>query len=107
MDSVKLLVLTTCAGRDEAIRLANLLVESRLAACVNIIDRVSSVYRWKDTIEQGTEALLIIKTTSGRYAELEAEVREHSSYELPEIVAVGVERGLPEYLSWVAGATAR
>ncbi|HEY8519608.1 MAG TPA: divalent-cation tolerance protein CutA [Gammaproteobacteria bacterium] len=96
-----LLVLTTCGTPAAAERLARQLVAERLAACVNRIDRVTSCYRWKGEVEQAEESLLLIKTTEDRYAAVERTIREQSGYELPEVVAVGVERGLPDYLAWV------
>lgn len=96
-----LLVLTTCAEPAAAAALAESLVASRLAACVNAIDGVSSTYRWEGKIERGTETLLVIKTTRARYRELEDHIREHSGYELPEIVAVRSDTGLAAYLGWV------
>jgi periplasmic divalent cation tolerance protein len=100
----QLLVLTTCEQGDKARELAEALVATRCAACVNLIDGVSSVYRWKDAIEQGSEVLLLIKTTADRYAAVEKAIRDRSNYELPEIIAVGIERGLPAYLDWIAAA---
>lgn len=100
-----LLVLTSLPDADSAQTLANLLVEQGLAACVNILAPCRSVYRWQDKIEAASEVPLLIKTTTERYAALEAAILAHHPYELPEIVAVSVERGLPEYLAWVAQAT--
>ena len=101
-----LLVLTNLPDAASAQTLATLLVEQRLAACVNILAPCSSVYRWQDKIETASEIPLFIKTTAERYAALAAAIRAHHPYELPEIVAVSIERGLPEYLAWVAQATA-
>lgn len=101
-----LLVLTNLPDADSAQKLATLLVEQGLAACVNILGPCRSVYRWQDKIEAASEVPLLIKTTTERYAALEAAILAHHPYELPEIVAVSVERGLPEYLAWVAQATA-
>ncbi len=100
-----LLVLTNLPDADSALTLATLLIEQRLAACVNILAPCRSVYRWQDRIEAVSEVPLFIKTTTERYAALEAAILAHHPYELPEIVAVPVERGLPEYLAWVAQAT--
>ena len=101
-----LLVLTTCDSAASAAALAEHLVGTRLAACVNAIDRVASTYTWESRIEHATETLLLIKTTSARYAAVESAIRQRSSYELPEVVAVPVDRGLPGYLDWVRSATA-
>ncbi|AKU10271.1 divalent cation tolerance protein [Azoarcus sp. CIB] len=101
-----LVVLTNCPDAACADALAALLVERRLAACVNVLAPCRSVYRWQDRIESATEVPLLIKTTPVRYAELEAAIRENHPYELPEIIAVPVMRGLPGYLDWVAAETA-
>jgi periplasmic divalent cation tolerance protein len=72
---------------------------------VNILAPCRSVYRWQDKIEEASEVPLLIKTTAGRYAELETTIRAHHPYELPEIIAVSIERGLSEYLDWVVAET--
>jgi periplasmic divalent cation tolerance protein len=101
-----LLVLTTCATSEEAAGLATALVEQRLAACVNSVEGVASTYRWRDSVQRERECLLIIKTTEARYAALEAAIRSRTSYELPEVLAVRVDTGLPDYLGWLeAGVT--
>jgi periplasmic divalent cation tolerance protein len=100
-----LIVLTTCADAATGARLAQSLVEQRLAACVNAIDGVNSTYRWNGQLERGTETILIIKTTPARYEALEAHIRSHAGYELPEILAVRSEGGLTAYLDWVSAET--
>ena len=95
-------MLTTCANRDQSRELAELLVERRLAACVNIMNQVTSIYRWRNKIEQDEENLLVIKTTENRFAALQQMIQERSSYELPEIVAVRVHTGSADYLNWLA-----
>ncbi|MBI5923195.1 MAG: divalent-cation tolerance protein CutA [Betaproteobacteria bacterium] len=100
-----LLVLTTLPDDDSAQALATHLIEQSLAACVNILPPCRSVYRWQGKIEDASEVPVWIKTTEECYPELEAAIRAHHPYELPEIVAVSVERGLPEYLAWVAQST--
>jgi periplasmic divalent cation tolerance protein len=100
-----LLVLTNLPDRAAAERLADLLVEQRLAACVNILAPCRSVYRWKGAVQRDEEHPMLIKTTAERYPELEKALRAGHPYELPEIVAVPIERGLPAYLEWVAGET--
>lgn len=99
-----LLVYVTCPPQAAA-ALAQTLVESRLAACVNILPGVTSVYRWQDEVQCDDESLLLIKTTRARYAALEQAVHEHHPYELPEVLAVAVEAGLPAYLDWLRDAT--
>ena len=100
-----LLVLTNLPDRAAAERLADSLVEKRLAACVNILAPCLSVYRWKDAMQRDEEHPLLVKTTAERYAALEAAIRAGHPYELPEIIAVPIERGLPAYLDWVAAQT--
>lgn len=97
-----LLVLTSLPERAAAERLADALLEQRLAACVNILAPCRSVYRWKGALQHDDEHPMLIKTTSERYAALEAAIRASHPYELPEIIAVPIERGLQAYLDWVA-----
>ena len=100
-----LLVLTNLPDRAAAERLADLLVGKRLAACVNILAPCRSVYRWNGAVQHDEEHPMLIKTTAERYPELEKALRAGHPYELPEIVAVPIERGLPAYLEWVAAET--
>jgi periplasmic divalent cation tolerance protein len=100
------LVFTNLPDAEAAGKLATHLVEHRLAACVNVLAPCRSVYRWQGRVEEADEVPLLVKTTATRYAALEAAIREQHPYELPEIVAVPVSRGLPEYLAWVAAETA-
>ncbi len=95
-------VLTNLPDLATATKLARLLVEQRLAACVNVLAQCSSVYRWQDTIEMATEVPVLIKTVASRYPLVEAAIRANHPYELPEIVSVPVVAGLGEYLGWVA-----
>ncbi len=100
-----LLVLTNLPDAEAAHRLAATLVTGRLAACVNILAPCRSVYRWQGKVEEAQEVPMLIKTTAARYAMLEAAIRAAHPYELPEIVAVPLAHGLPDYLAWVAAAT--
>ena len=100
-----LLVLTNLPDREAAEKLADALVEGRVAACVNILAPCRSVYRWKGVLQRDEEHPVLAKTTEDRYPALEALIRANHPYELPEIVAVPVERGLPAYLDWVAAET--
>jgi periplasmic divalent cation tolerance protein len=100
-----LLVLTSLPDRAAAERLAALLIEQRLAACVNILAPCRSVYRWKGAVQRDEEHPMLIKTTAERYPALEKVLREGHPYELPEIIAVPIERGLPAYLDWVNAET--
>ena len=96
-----IVVFITAGNRDEAVRLAEMLVEVRLAACVQILPGVESVYRWQGKIERQNEVLLIAKTLNSKFDELEKEVRAVHSYETPEIVAVPVVSGSGPYLEWL------
>lgn len=101
-----LLVITNLPDADSAGRIGRLLVEQRLAACVNILAPCTSVYRWNDAVETATEIPLLIKTTLARYPALQAALTAAHPYELPEIVAVPLLEGLPAYLAWVGTETA-
>ncbi len=94
-------VFITAANKDEAARLAEMLVEARRAACVQILPGMESVYRWQGKIERQPEVLLIAKTLRSKFAELEREVRAVHSYETPEIVAVPIVNGSAPYLEWL------
>ena len=100
-----LLVLTNLPDADSAGRVARLLIDRRLAACVNILAPCTSVYRWQDAIETAAEVPVLIKTTLARYPELQAALTEAHPYELPEIVAVPLHEGLPAYLAWIGAET--
>jgi periplasmic divalent cation tolerance protein len=100
-----LLVLTNLPDRAAAERLAGALIEQRVAACVNILSPCRSVFRWKSAVQSEEEHPVLIKTTAERYDALEAAIRAGHPYELPEIIAVPIERGLPAYLAWVDAET--
>ena len=104
-DEKALLVFCTCPDEATAARLAGELVERRLAACVNRLAGVVSTYSWQGKVNHDDEVLLIIKTTEDRYCALERTLAELHPYELPEILAVPVNTGLPGYLDWVAEST--
>jgi periplasmic divalent cation tolerance protein len=97
----KIVVLSTCASLEEAEKLARALVEQRLAACVNIIPGMTSVYRWQGNLETAAECLLLIKSSSHRFEELRAALEKEHSYELPEIIALPVLDGAANYLNWI------
>ena len=101
-----LLVLTNLPDRAAAERLADALIERRLAACVNILAPCRSVYRWKGAVQRDEEHPMLIKTTTARYPALETAIRAGHPYELPEIIAVPIGPGLPAYLEWVDSETA-
>lgn len=100
-----LIVLTNLPDTDSADRLARQLIEQRAAACVNRLAPCVSTYRWQGAIETATEVPLLIKTTRTAYPRLEQAIREAHPYELPEIVAIPADRGLPAYLAWVGQET--
>ncbi len=101
-----LLVITNLPDRAAAEKLADALLEKRVAACVNILAPCRSVFRWQGALQHDEEHPVLIKTTREAYAALEAQIRAHHPNELPEIIAVPIERGLPAYLDWVAAQTA-
>ena len=96
-----IVVLITAPNREEAIRLADMLVGSHLAACVQLLPEMESVYRWEGQIERQPEILLLVKTTRARFDELEREVRALHSYDTPEIVALPIVAGAEPYLRWL------
>lgn len=100
-----LLVLTNLPDAISAKTLARHLVERRLAACVNILPGVHSVYRWQGALEEAEEVTLLVKTVASRYAGLEAAIRSRHPYDVPEIIALPVAAGLPQYLEWIAQET--
>lgn len=97
-----ILILTNFPDKDSALRLAQKLVESRSAACVNILTESTSVFRWQGKTETTTEIPVLIKTLAEHYAKVEEIIKIMHPYELPEIIAVPVKTGLPAYLQWVA-----
>jgi len=97
----KRIVLSTAGSELEAHKIAQALVERRLAACVNIVGRIQSVYRWKGAVENASEYLLIIKTTAAAFPRVRDAVRELNSYQLPECVMLNIEDGSENYLRWI------
>ena len=91
----------TAANGEEATRLADMLIGAHLAACVQILPEMESVYRWEGKIERQSEILLLAKTTAGKFADLEREVRALHSYDTPECVAVRIAAGAPKYMAWL------
>jgi len=100
-----LLVITNCPDEESANAIALAVVEARLAACVNILPRVQSIYHWQGTVESATEIPLFFKSTAANYPALEAAIRQRHPYAVPEIIALPVAHGLPAYLNWVAAET--
>ena len=103
----ELLVLVTASSKDEAAHIAEALVAERLAACVNIVDSIESVYRWEGKVVRDTEALMVIKTTDQRYVDLERRVKELHSYSTPEVIAMKIARGSAEYLAWLGESVSK
>ena len=97
----KIVVFSTCASEQEAEKLARSMVEQRLAACVSVIPRLRSFYRWKGVIESTEEFLLIIKSSRERMASLLAALEKEHSYEVPEVIALQVVDGAANYLNWL------
>ena len=97
----KRIVFSTAGSKPEAEKIANTLVENRLAACVNIVGPIESIYRWHGKVENATEHLLVIKTTAARFDAVNAAIREMHSYELPECIQIAIEDGSKEYLAWI------
>ncbi|MEK6289502.1 MAG: divalent-cation tolerance protein CutA [Acidobacteriota bacterium] len=104
--SHELIVFVTTSSNDEAARIADALVSERLAACVNIVAAIESIYRWEGKVTRDSEAMMIIKTTDERYPELERRVKELHSYSTPEVIAMRIERGSEQYLNWLRDSTA-
>ncbi|MBI4905318.1 MAG: divalent-cation tolerance protein CutA [Acidobacteria bacterium] len=100
-----MVVLCNCGSLEEARKIAQGVVEKQLAACVNIVPGVHSIYRWQGSVEEASEFLLIIKTRDTVYTNLEEEIRRLHSYTVPEIIALPVERGFRAYLDWIGGET--
>ena len=99
------IVYSTCGKLEVAEEIAALLVEDKLAACVNIVDNVKSVYRWKSEVQTDHEVMMMIKTTSNHVQKIQHLVKKHSGYELPEVIAVDITDGSEEYLGWIAEET--
>jgi periplasmic divalent cation tolerance protein len=97
----KIVVLSTCDSEEQAERVARALVEQRLAACVNILPGVRSIYRWKGQVEDASEWLLVIKSRRGLMDQLRAAISKIHTYEIPELLALPVVEGAENYLAWL------
>jgi periplasmic divalent cation tolerance protein len=98
----KRIVLTTAGSEEEARKIAGYLTEHRIAACVNIVPQITSIYRWQDKLEEAREWLLLIKTTAQAFAQVRQAITELHSYDLPECICLTIEEGSPNYLQWIA-----
>jgi periplasmic divalent cation tolerance protein len=97
----KVIVITTAGSHTEARRIADVLLERRLAACINLVPGVESVYRWEGKVEESEEWLMLIKTTSAAFERVRDAIRELHSYKLPECACIPIDCGIPDYLKWI------
>jgi periplasmic divalent cation tolerance protein len=95
------IILCTCPDFEIASQIAHHLVTAKLAACINILPSVTSIYQWQGTIETTQELLLVIKSSQTNYGAIEAAIKKRHPYETPEIIALTIENGLPDYLKWI------
>lgn len=100
-----LLVISTVTNENLANELSKILLENRVAACVNIIKNVNSLYWWKESIENSSEIILLIKTTDEKYQEVEDLIKKNHPYEIPEIIAFDIKKGFSKYLKWIEDET--
>jgi len=105
MELQPIIVLVTCGSEEEALKIANALVEGQLAACVNLISPIRSIYRWEGKIWDEKEWLLVIKTQKKKFDELEKKVKSLHSYSVPEIIALPIMEGSSSYLKWLSEMT--
>ena len=101
----EIVIFITASGEDEAARIARALVEEKLAACVNIVKNIRSIYSWQGNIEDDSEVLMIAKTRKGLFDAVSVKVKELHSYDVPEIIALPIITGSPEYLKWLKEST--
>ena len=105
MSDGAIVVLVTAASPEEAETLSRLLLDQRLCACVTILPQATSLFRWQGAIDVARESLLIIKTTLGALSALTSEIKQHHSYQVPEVIALPIVGGNPDYLSWLVSET--
>src|SRR3569832_1646739 len=96
------LILSTASTKDEAQEIARALVERKLVACVNIVGPIDSIYRWKGEVENAQEFLMVMKTGSEKFEDVREAVKSLHSYEVPEVIQIPIENGLPAYLTWIS-----
>jgi periplasmic divalent cation tolerance protein len=97
----KIVVFSTCGSEEEAVRIAKRLVEARIAACVNLMPKIRSVYRWQGKVEDSAEWMLLVKTSRPRFEAVRTALAAAHSYEVPEIIALPIVDGSPDYLAWL------
>jgi len=102
----KRIVLSTAGSAEEARKIANHLVENQLAACVNLVPNIQSIYRWHGKVESSQECLLLIKTTAEKVDDVRDAIRELHSYDLPECIVIPIEDGSADYLQWIGESVA-
>lgn len=100
-----ILIITNVPDSAVAGKISRQLVENRLAACVNVLPPVNSVYHWQGAVEEATEITLLIKTTQNQYSKVEQKIVELHPYDVPEVIALPIVNGLPSYLGWIASET--
>ena len=100
-------ILATTGSEEQAVSIARVLVGEKLAACVNVVGPIRSIYRWRDAVEDDREFLLIVKTRATLYIKVETRIRELHTYEVPEVLALTADRGSPPYVKWLLESTAR
>ena len=105
MNTEEIVVYITASSQEEAAKIARSLVETKLAACVNIVKNIRSIYTWQGKVEDEAEALMIVKTQKKHFSALSAKVKELHSYSVPEIIALPIIEGSDEYLKWLRDVT--
>lgn len=100
-------LLSTCGDAETAEQIARHLIESQVAACVNVVPQIKSVYRWQGKVESAQEALLVIKSVKSRLAKIEETIKQLSGYDLPELIALDIVAGSEEYLNWLKSETTK
>lgn len=105
--NTEIVVLVTTATEDEAVRIGRSLVESRLAACANVIPRIRSIYRWEGKIADEQESLIVLKSRAELFSDLEQEVKRLHSYSVPEVIAIPISAGSSQYINWIHAETGK
>ncbi len=103
-DKKYIMVFCTCPDQDSAASMAENIVAQHLAACINIVPGIKSIYQWQGNVESAQEALMLIKTDADKYDALQKTIKTMHPYEIPEVIQVDISNGLPEYLSWIDSA---